>query len=187
MSFFAIQNDLDFDSFKISQNILCTFWLRIYYGFFFNISVAALKGSPLPDQSMLPANFYIIWLRKKNPKKKKKSQRQSVFVYSANTRQKNVLFVTKKMQKIFCFSSLSTSAKESCSHNFHIPAEISAETLNQISLKENGFKNLLSLVHLAEQISFRFIKINRMSSYAYLYQLPRNDHPGHFLVTMNVS
>lgn len=94
---------------------------------------------------------------KEKPLKKKDSNNLSLFILRIYDK-KNLLFVTKKMQKIFCFSSLSTSAKDSCARNFHIPAEISAEILNQISLKENGFKNHLSLVHLAEQISFRFIK-----------------------------
>lgn len=89
-------------------------------------------------------------------KKKKDSHNLSLFILRIYD--KNLLFVTQKMQNIFSFSSLSTSAKDSCGRNFHIPAEISAEMLNQISLKENGFKNLLSLVHLAEQIGFRFIK-----------------------------
>lgn len=84
--------------------------------------------------------LYHMTKKEKSLKKKKKTATICLCLF-CEYMTKNVLFVTqKKMQKIFCFSSLSTSAKESCSHNFHIPAEVSAEMLNQISLKENAFK-----------------------------------------------
>lgn len=105
-------------------------------------------------------------------------------------RKENVLWYKWKMVKIFWLfvplMHLCTTTFHSV-HNFHPPAEISAATHSQIGLKENGCQAspVPCPSHSTDKLPCYHMK--RMPSYAYLYQLPRTDHHGCFLVNTNVS